>query len=72
MMGGVFVGSPMKLPECACGGQPYIDWWFNFRTKREESFVRCPQCQTTGPGAPTDDEAVATWTPSCNADTASL
>lgn len=56
--GGKLVENPDK---CECGEIPYIDWWYNFRQRYEEVFVRCPGCGFIGPVGKNEEEALELW-----------
>lgn len=47
---------------CECGSdRAYVDWWYNHREKKQETFVRCPNCSKLGPSSDTEAEAVMIW-----------
>ena len=54
---------------CQCGSEnAYIDWWYNHRENRAETFVRCPDCRKIGESADTEAKAVMLWTDNANND----
>ena len=49
--------------DCECGSHAaYLDWWINFRAeRRQEVFVRCPDCGKIGPSAQDEVMAIRLW-----------
>ena len=45
------------MPTCA-HTRVYQDWWTNPRTRKEESFLRCPDCGETGHATTPDADPV--------------
>jgi len=47
---------------CQCGSdKAFVDWWYNHKACKQETFVRCQVCGKIGPSADTEDEAMMLW-----------
>lgn len=52
--------------KCECGGNPFVDYWNNWRTKTVEIFVRCPNCGRLGEVKKNEEDAIVAWNETMN------